>query len=275
MTELYHDNQSYRPNRYKQFPQAQPGHKYCVACEQEKPHTAFHKMKANHDGYRPTCKVCRKKETAHPVQRPSVITSKICTKCGNERTLEEFDLDKNGKMGRFSQCKVCRGVYNHQFWRDHLDECRKRGKVKGAKPANKIQRMKRHRERMLTDPRYRTLRKEHRQRHYHAHKEQARDFTPRRRARILSATVGTVDYRRILARYGYFCYLCKQPIDPNAKKRSSPSLTFDHVVPLHPRHGEPQGAHAEANLRPAHLACNVRKGNKPLHVLSAYDRRGL
>lgn len=274
MSELYHNDQPYIPNRYKQFPQAKPGHKYCVACEQEKPFETFHKMKANYDGYRPTCKVCRRWETAHPKQKSSTVLSKICTKCKNERPIEDFDLDKNGKAGRFSQCKVCRSDYNHQFLIDNLDECHARAKVKNAKPENKAQKMERHREKSLSNPQYLEQRRIWRRRYYNTHKEQARDFYPRRRARILNATVGKVDYARILEQYGYHCHICNKPIDPNAKKKSATSLTFDHIVPLKPRPGEPQGTHSEENLQPAHHVCNVRKGNRPLDTLTSYDRRG-
>ena len=34
-------------------------------------------------------------------------TMKVCTKCGEEKPLEEFYTDKHGKYGRKSVCKEC------------------------------------------------------------------------------------------------------------------------------------------------------------------------
>ena len=277
MRKVYHAIQPYQPRRYKQFPPAKPGYKWCIDCEQEKLLTDFHQMQGTTDGRRPTCKECRKKRDllpAIPVQLPLFILSKICTKCGKPKELDEFDVDQNGAYGRFSQCKQCRSDYNHQFWIDNLEESRARGRVKRAKPETKTQKKKRHQERSVTDPHYLELRRQRRQRYYQSHKEEAKDYYPRRRARLLGATIGKVDYRSILLRDGLWCYLCDKPIDPNARKRSRESLSFDHVIPIHPRPGEPQGTHSEDNLRPAHHACNVRKGNRPFETLTPFDRRG-
>ncbi len=39
---------------------------------------------------------------------PVVVTKKVCSKCGETKTLEEFDKDKNGRDGTKSFCKECR-----------------------------------------------------------------------------------------------------------------------------------------------------------------------
>lgn len=274
MRKVYHTPQAYQPRRYKQFPEPQPDHKWCVDCEQEKHVDAFHKMQG---GYRPQCKDCRRKRDkarSEPVQLPLFVLSKICTKCDKAKDFEEFDLDQNGSYGRFSQCKECRSEYNRQFRIENLEEVRAQAHIKNAKPETKAQRMKRHRERSATDPQYLESRQRWRRTYYLNHTEEAKDFYPRRRARILNATVGEVDYTRILERNGYHCYLCNQPIHPDAKPGSSASLSFDHVIPLHPRPGEPQGSHSEENILPAHVACNVRKSNRSLETLTDFDRRG-
>lgn len=72
-----------------------------------------------------------------------------------------------------------------------------------------------------------------------------------RRARLCGATVGEVDFDRILERSGGICYLCRLPIETN--------LAFDHVVPL-----SRGGAHSEENIRPTHRSCNSRKSWKLL-----------
>jgi len=41
----------------------------------------------------------------------SISTSKICTKCGIEKSLEEFYKSKYGKYNRTSECKACVKIY--------------------------------------------------------------------------------------------------------------------------------------------------------------------
>jgi len=277
MSKVYHSKQVPQPRRRrKDFPPAQPGYKYCLECEKEKPLTDFQRLGATSDKYRGSCKPCQKKRRYHPVfvQQPLFLLSKKCTKCGVTKDIEEFNKMESGKMGYHSHCRQCQSAYNHQHRINNLEDYRIRAHVKHTKPANRVRAMQRHRERSLSDPHYLELRKQHRQRYYQNHKEQAKDFYPRRKARILNATVGKVDYKRILERDGYICHICNQPIDPNAKKKSSTALAFDHVVPLQPRVGEPQGDHSEENIKPSHIACNVRKGNRPMSVLTNFDRRG-
>lgn len=254
-----------------------PTVKICASCKLEKPLSEFHKMSASPDGYRPSCKVCRKERDNQPkiiLQRPLFIFSKVCARCQEEKPIEQFNRMSDTKDGYHVHCRHCQSEYNHQHRIDHLEDYRARARVKNGKPRTKAQQMKRHQERSAIDPQYLAQRKQWRQNYYQNHKEQAKDFYPRRRALILSATVGEVDYTRILERDGYFCYICQRDINPNAKAGSREALTFDHIIPLHPRPGEPQGTHSEDNLSPAHHCCNVRKGNRPFETLTPFDRRG-
>jgi HNH endonuclease len=275
MKEVYHIEQ---PRRVKTFPPAKPGCKYCVTCDQEKTVDSFHKMKGTPDGYRPNCKICRKERTHQPkviVQQPLFTLSKICSKCGKEKDIEEFNRMKKGINGYHSHCQQCQSDYNHQHRIEHLDDYNARAHIKNIKPKTRARAMEKHRERSVNDPGYLEQRKERRRKHYQTHKEQARDFYPRRRALMLNTQVGKVDYSHILELHGYVCHICSKPIDPDAKKRSSQCLSFDHVIPLKPRPGEPQGTHTEENLLPSHHGCNVRKSNRPMEVLTPYDRRGV
>lgn len=64
------------------------------------------------------------------------------------------------------------------------------------------------------------------------------------------------------------CYICGKPIDTSqplyrldadGNRRLNPAApSADHVQP-HAR----GGGHDLGNLRPAHLGCNMRKGNRP------------
>lgn len=58
-----------------------------------------------------------------------------------------------------------------------------------------------------------------------------------------------VDYNAILARDGMVCHICAGAIESLA------DLHFDHVIPL-----SKGGPHHADNVRPAHAACNLRKG---------------
>jgi len=64
---------------------------------------------------------------------------------------------------------------------------------------------------------------------------------------------------RIFEDHGWLCHLCKQPIDPKLRTPHPSAATLDHVVPL-----ARGGRDWIANIRPAHLRCNRRKGRGPL-----------
>lgn len=68
------------------------------------------------------------------------------------------------------------------------------------------------------------------------------------RARLKAATVGPVDFDRILARDGLRCHIC-------GGKVAREQVHFDHVIPL-----SRGGTHEESNIAVAHGRCNVRKG---------------
>lgn len=59
-----------------------------------------------------------------------------------------------------------------------------------------------------------------------------------------------VDFSRVLVRDGMVCHICGEAI------ASLADLHFDHVVPL-----AKGGAHHEANIKPAHALCNLRKSD--------------
>lgn len=63
----------------------------------------------------------------------------------------------------------------------------------------------------------------------------------------------------LVADWGASCYLCEGSIDLDLAWPDGMAFSFDHVVPL-ARGGE----HSRANLRPAHLVCNIKKGAKML-----------
>jgi hypothetical protein len=72
----------------------------------------------------------------------------------------------------------------------------------------------------------------------------------------IKASVGR--WRRICARDGWVCWICKGRIDPSkvpSRHRRAPSV--DHVIPV----GAPDWSDDDANLRAAHYGCNATRGN--------------
>lgn len=63
-------------------------------------------------------------------------------------------------------------------------------------------------------------------------------------------------WRRICERDGYVCGLCLEPIDPTLPSRNRMAPSVDHIVPL-----ALGGSDDDANLRPAHIGCNSRRGS--------------
>ena len=82
-----------------------------------------------------------------------------------------------------------------------------------------------------------------------------------RRARILGVPSERYSADDVLTMYGTDCHLCKLPIDLDAPRRIGREgwelgLHIDHHIPL-----AKGGDNTLANARPAHGACNLRKGS--------------
>ena len=58
-----------------------------------------------------------------------IVKSKVCIVgqgkvpgCGEEKLLEEFYRQKDGKHGRLSKCKVCLAVWHRQHYKDNKEK---------------------------------------------------------------------------------------------------------------------------------------------------------
>lgn len=58
-------------------------------------------------------------------------------------------------------------------------------------------------------------------------------------------------------RDGWRCHLCRRKVDPNLRAPHPRSRSFDHLTPV-----SLGGTDEPANLRLAHLRCNVSRGNR-------------
>lgn len=56
--------------------------------------------------------------------------------------------------------------------------------------------------------------------------------------------------KKLLKKHGGVCGICKEPILVGQK------VTLDHIIPT-----SKGGTNLQTNLQPAHVVCNIRKGN--------------
>lgn len=47
---------------------------------------------------------------------------KLCRKCGETKSLEEFSIDRSKKDGRVSTCKTCKSVYFRKYYESNKDD---------------------------------------------------------------------------------------------------------------------------------------------------------
>ena len=50
--------------------------------------------------------------------RVMIATTKVCSKCGQEKDIEEFHRDRTRKDGRQSYCKACQSAYKKKKYRE-------------------------------------------------------------------------------------------------------------------------------------------------------------
>jgi hypothetical protein len=119
--------------------------KVCSRCGVEKTVAEYHKSRRNSLGVNHRCKICmidykREWEASHPdpavrkahksaLQRARVArlpdisvgipldTPRMCTACGQTKTVNDFQKDKKGTLGRGSKCKACQSAYQ-KSWRE-------------------------------------------------------------------------------------------------------------------------------------------------------------
>lgn len=82
-----------------------------------------------------------------------------------------------------------------------------------------------------------------------------RQSNSKRRAQKRLTSVGNIDFKSIIARDKFLCYLCGEPVDAR-------DIEFDHVIPL-----SKGGPHIKENIRVTHSLCNQRKRDKLLSEL--------
>lgn len=277
--------------------------KVCATCGTEKDLDEFIPKAEGKYGRSPHCRECINAEarakTAAKHANDAVPREgyKFCLACDEEKLLKAFEAGRN-------QCIECRIAYRKTRYHQQKDtpeykayrkqytstpEYAKRNQAnvyrwqkteRGrelhnaySRRVNKTPRRQAFDRKRRATPEHQQYQHDYAQKYAKEHPEKVKEQRMRRIAREREATVEKVDYEAILVRDGYICHICGQAIDPTLKKGRG-KLHFDHVTPLQPRKGEPQGTHSASNIRPSHQCCNNRKSNKPVWALTAYDRRG-
>jgi hypothetical protein len=80
-----------------------------------------------------------------------------------------------------------------------------------------------------------------------------------RRARAHKGSKWKARRSRIAESFAWVCMLCLEPIDPQLRHPDPNSVSLDHVVPR-----SAGGRETRTNLWPAHLGCNIARGNGPV-----------
>mgnify|MGYP003639515579 CR=1 FL=1 len=108
--------------------------KICGKCKQELPLTSefYHRMKSNSDGFRGSCKACRKQRAKHVaehgVEEKVLDGTKQCCMCKEKfpATSEHFHKHKRDKdYGLHNTCKPCTKIYQKQYRTDNKEKVSK------------------------------------------------------------------------------------------------------------------------------------------------------
>lgn len=221
--------------RKKNLPLAKEGYKYCNTCNMEKEYISFQKDKAQKDGYKGRCTSCSKNRW---------------------NSLSEEDKNVKRKMDRDSRIPRKEIIQERDRERHNTDKHNEKRRDANAT-------------RKMNDPKYAEQLKESNKRWKEENPLYTREYSRRYKLDHMAVRKGRVDYKLILERDGYHCYICDCDILPHQ------SLAFDHMIPLHPRKGELKGEHVESNIHPTHDVCNLRKANKQFDNLTDWDKRGV
>jgi len=124
--------------------------KVCSKCKIEKSVDEFHKDNKAKDGLKSNCKECCKtkyysleknKKVKLKKDRARMLlenNKKVCTKCGIEKSVDEFYKAKKGRVGFKSRCKKCMDEVTTKWAKNNKEKVRaneKRNRVKNPETA--------------------------------------------------------------------------------------------------------------------------------------------
>jgi 5-methylcytosine-specific restriction endonuclease McrA len=208
--------------------------------------------------------------------------SKVCAKCGEQKTAAEFYLYASGYLS--SRCRPCGRADALAARRANVDLYRQRStewyaansekatahrlKWRSQHPDRDSATRKAYEQRHVAERKQkqqernvanadviREQKKAQRAAHREAYAIVERRNVERRRARLEGQWVEDVDRAAVCERDGWTCQLCQLPVDPTLLWPDPGFGSMDHITPL-----AMGGLHETVNVRLAHLRCNMQRG---------------
>jgi hypothetical protein len=235
--------------------------KLCSTCEEFTTYKNFHKKSSSKDGYKSSCKLCRKAKQKNIRKRVKEYrnneyainrnTIKKCNMCFEKKSTSEFYFSANCKSGTATYCKDCskqlsRGRYNNKYKHDEsfvlkkANYCKKHWKEAVSSDKKEI---KKEETRL-----WRLQNKEHVSNYNKKYKEKnkglCRELASRRRFQKINAYPEWVSRKELQEIY----------------KNSPDKNHVDHIIPL--IHPEICGLHVPWNLQYLPYRENCSKSNK-------------
>lgn len=178
---------------------------------------------------------------------PAAATTKTCSRCHTDKSLDEFGSRKSAKDGKAYWCKPCVRSYQRGRWEDNAAGVREKSRVlkntwRAANPENHRTYARRWK---AANPEKAA---EQRSRWRSKNPDKMTQYAARRRAVKLGARHEPYSRADIFKRWSSLCCYC-----------DSPAVHLDHVHAL--ANGGEDAAH---NLVPACAGCNLGKGSKSL-----------
>lgn len=288
-----------------------PATKVCSQCHKEKPLTEFYRQSNLPDGHKKLCKACCK-NTLHIdniVQLPLCFEVKQCNKCLEMKPLDQFAIQKEGKMGRASYCKDCFSARHKERYSKHVPLpdvapgnklCRK---CLVEKPLTEFSRQANSRDKYnsqckacVSYRQYVVNREQSLARMKRAYEQNKEHYRATQRKNYEENKERYTAYVRQWQQENYLhvrewhkrrkARIRGTTVEPVSYEQilerdgmwchiceqpieEHHKLQFDHVIPL-----ARNGTHTMENIRPAHDICNQRKYDKLMEELTSFDRRG-
>jgi 5-methylcytosine-specific restriction endonuclease McrA len=181
---------------------------------------------------------------------------KKCSKCGQEKDIEDFNKNKSKKDGRATECKLCKGLQDLKYRNSHRDDnksyqlkyrkenkleldLKKKDYVANNKPAH-LKRQHAWYEKNKDDIKTRVSQ------YKKDHPEQYQMYSNKRLASKKTTIIEVFTNQDIKNKYGDKCFYCNGLFEH-----------IDHYMPL-----SRGGSHTLENVRPSCKTCNLHKSNK-------------
>ena len=117
--------------------------KLCGKCNKRKSVTTFYKSQASSDGYGSQCKECmnatRARNKAKTAASPKVVpATKVCRKCRETKTANDFSPAPASADGLYSYCKRCKSLMVKKHRDENKEALNRNARAKAATPEGRV-----------------------------------------------------------------------------------------------------------------------------------------